>query len=83
MNFHDKPPSYIDLESVHPLSRSSRRNKRRKEEDERRSVEEITSLSADTIKREHADKVVHLSERRLGMKLRHALAIAGGLVGRE
>jgi hypothetical protein len=41
-------------------------------------VEEITSLSVDSIKRHHKDKLVNLSPRRLGMKLRNALAIANG-----
>lgn len=41
-------------------------------------VEEITSLSVDSIKRHHRDKLVSLSPRRLGMKLRNALAIANG-----
>jgi hypothetical protein len=41
-------------------------------------VEEITSLSSDSIKRHHRDKLVNLSPRRLGMKLRNALAIANG-----
>jgi hypothetical protein len=41
-------------------------------------VEEITSLSVDSIKRHHRDKLVNLSPRRLGMKLRNALAIANG-----
>jgi hypothetical protein len=41
-------------------------------------VEEITSLSADSIKRHHRDKLVNLSPRRLGMKLRNVLAIANG-----
>jgi predicted DNA-binding transcriptional regulator AlpA len=41
-------------------------------------VEELTSLSADSIKRHHRDKLVNLSPRRLGMKLRNALAIANG-----
>ena len=41
-------------------------------------VEEITSLSVDSIKRHHRDKLVNLSPRRLGMKMRNALAIANG-----
>jgi hypothetical protein len=41
-------------------------------------VEEITSLSIDSIKRHHRDKLVNLSPRRLGMKMRNALAIANG-----
>jgi hypothetical protein len=41
-------------------------------------VKEITTLSIDSIKRHHRDKVVNLSPRRLGMKLKDALAIARG-----
>jgi hypothetical protein len=40
--------------------------------------QEITNLSADTIKRRHPQFVVKLSARRAGMKLKHALAIASG-----
>jgi hypothetical protein len=55
-------PSWLELESVKPLP----------------EVEKITSLSSDTLKRHHPDKIVKLSPRREGMKLRHALAIANG-----
>jgi hypothetical protein len=41
-------------------------------------VERITSLSWDTITRNHRDKVVDLSPRRVGTKLKDALAIAAG-----
>lgn len=41
-------------------------------------LEEFTTLSRDTIVRRHADKVVRLSPRRLGMKLRNALLIVNG-----
>ena len=54
--------SWLELESVKPLP----------------EVEKITSLSTDTLKRHHPDKIVKLSPRREGMKLRHALAIANG-----
>lgn len=56
------PPTWLELESVKPLD----------------EVEEITSLSEDTIRRRYADWIVSLSPRRVGMKLRHALAIAAG-----
>jgi hypothetical protein len=59
----DRPPSWLELESVKPLHPD---------------VEQITSLSADTIKRRHSNKIVHLSDRRVGMKLKDALAIAAG-----
>ncbi len=39
-------------------------------------AEQLSSLSWDTIKRNHADKVVHLSRRRVGMRVGHALLIA-------
>jgi hypothetical protein len=62
-------PDWVDLESVIPLK--SRRAPR--------DVERITSLSPDTIKREHPDKIRHLSDRRCGMTLRDALGIAQGI----
>jgi hypothetical protein len=59
----NRPPTWLELESVKPLSPD---------------VKQITSLSVDTIKRRYPQLVVHLSDRRLGMKLRHALEIASG-----
>lgn len=56
-------PSWLELESVKPL---------------KPDVEKITSLSSDTLKRHYPDRVVKLSPRREGMKLRDALAIASG-----
>ena len=41
-------------------------------------VEEITSLSVDSLNRHHKEKIVELSPRRRGMKLKDALAIARG-----
>ena len=41
-------------------------------------VEEITSLSVDSLNRHHREKIVELSPRRRGMKLKDALAIARG-----
>jgi hypothetical protein len=55
-------PTWLELERILELS----------------EVEEITSLSIDSIKRHHRDKLVNLSPRRLGMKLRNALAISNG-----
>jgi hypothetical protein len=57
----DRAPSYLELESVQPMP----------------VVTKITTLSADTIRRRYPELIVHLSERRVGMKLRNALAIAG------
>jgi hypothetical protein len=42
------------------------------------TVQELTSLSPDTIKRKHPDRVVHLSEGRVGMTIGNALKIAEG-----
>ena len=39
------------------------------------SIEELTSLSVDTIKRRYPDWIVKLSEKRLGMKFKHGLVI--------
>ena len=36
----------------------------------------LSTLSWDTIKRRHPDKVVQLSERRVGMRVGHALMLA-------
>lgn len=41
-------------------------------------AEEITSLSGDSLKRNHPDKIRRLGPRRLGMQLADALAIADG-----
>jgi predicted DNA-binding transcriptional regulator AlpA len=41
-------------------------------------VEQITGISRDTLERHHSDRIVRLSPRRRGMKLRHALAITSG-----
>jgi hypothetical protein len=38
-------------------------------------AERLSTLSWDTIKRKHADKVVQLSERRVGMRVGHALML--------
>ena len=61
-DFSGKLPSWIELESVQRMA----------------VVEEITSLSADTIRRKYAEYIVKLSPRRDGMKLRDALRIANG-----
>jgi hypothetical protein len=36
---------------------------------------ELSSLSEDSLKRNHPDKIVRLGPRRLGMKRRHALSL--------
>ena len=41
-------------------------------------VELITTLSVDSLNRHHKEKIVELSPRRRGMKLKDALAIARG-----
>jgi len=40
-----------------------------------RDAEKVSSLSVDSWKRHHADKLVELSPRRLGVRLRDALMI--------
>ena len=72
MDDHIQQPDWIDLESVLPLK--SRSSKKKGERD----AATITGLSADTLKRRYPERIKHLSERRLGMKLRDALAIADG-----
>ena len=41
------------------------------------SVETVTTLSAETQRREYPEFIIQLSPRRQGMKLKHALQIAG------
>jgi hypothetical protein len=38
----------------------------------------LSGMSIDTIKRRHADKIIRLSPRRLGMRVRDALMLGGG-----
>ena len=61
------PPSWLELESVLPLEA----------EPGVTSVETVTTLSADTPRREYPEFIIQLSPRRQGMKLKHALRIAG------
>jgi hypothetical protein len=39
-------------------------------------VEELSGLDWDTIERHHADKIIHLSPRRIGMRVGHALTLS-------
>lgn len=39
-------------------------------------TERLSSLSWDSIKRHHRDKIVHVSERRVGMRVGHALMLS-------
>jgi hypothetical protein len=55
-------PSWLELERIMPIG----------------EVAKLNNLSDDTIKRRHADKIVQLSPRRIGMKVRDALAIGKG-----
>jgi hypothetical protein len=61
-------PTWLELESVIPLRSSTKE----------RDAERITSLSEDTLKRRFPDLIKQLSDRRRGIKLRDALAIANG-----
>jgi hypothetical protein len=61
-NTEDRAPSWLERERVISLTEAER----------------LTTLSEDTLKRVHADKIIRLSPRRLGMKLRSVLAIASG-----
>jgi len=63
IKFADRPPTWLELESIRPL---------------KPDVTEITNLPPDTVKRRYPHLVVQLSARRIGMKLKHALAIAAG-----
>jgi hypothetical protein len=57
-DFGERPPSWLELESVKKMS----------------VVEKITSLSGDNLRRNYPDFVVKLSPRRDGMKLSRRLA---------
>jgi hypothetical protein len=52
-------PTWIELERVVPLQEAAR----------------LKSVSIDTLKRRYADKIIDLSPRRRGMKLKHALGL--------
>ncbi len=43
-----------------------------------KEAERLSNLSWDTIKRRHPEKIVHLSDRRVGMRAGHALMLGGG-----
>jgi hypothetical protein len=47
---------------------------------EMEEAERLSSLSADTLVREHADKIVKLSSRRNGMRVAHALMLNDSLI---
>jgi hypothetical protein len=40
----------------------------------------LNDVSVDTLKRRHADKILQMSDRRYGMRLKHALTLAQPLV---
>lgn len=40
-----------------------------------KEAKQLSTLSWDTIKRDHADKIVQLSDRRVGMRVGHALML--------
>jgi hypothetical protein len=60
-NKFSERPTWLELERVIPLSEAV----------------ELTSISRDGLLRHHHDKIVRLSPRRVGMKLRDAIAIGG------
>ena len=41
-------------------------------------VERLSTLSWDSIKRHHRDKILHVSDRRVGMRVGHALMLSKG-----
>jgi hypothetical protein len=67
MHDPDRAPNWLQLESVIKMPKA----------------EEITSLSADSIRREYPNLIVQLSARRDGIKLRDALDIAAGRAKRR
>jgi hypothetical protein len=62
--------SWLQLQTIIPL-----------DGDKPITVEKITSLSRDSVCRNHRDKVVDLGPRRVGMRLGDALAIARSRAG--
>lgn len=66
-------PDWLTLEKIIPLESRTRRP----------TVEELTSLSVETIEREFSQYIVWVSENRRGMKLRHVLAITDGTAERR
>jgi hypothetical protein len=58
---HNNPPfTPLELERICPME----------------EIEQLTNLSHDTIVKHHRDKLVRTSPRRIGMPLKHVLAIA-------
>jgi hypothetical protein len=55
-------PEWLELERILPLS----------------EVQELTSLSLDSLVRHHGERIITLSPRRRGMRLRDVLAIGNG-----
>jgi hypothetical protein len=52
-------PSPVELNRIVPMDEAAK----------------LSSLSEDTLRREHGDKIVHLSPRRDGMRVGHALML--------
>jgi hypothetical protein len=55
----DHPAEWIELQRIIPLSDAA----------------QLSGLSIDTLKRRHRDKILALSPRRLGMRVRDALML--------
>ena len=53
--------SRLELERIAPLSEAAR----------------LSSLSEESLKRNHKEKIIQLGPRRLGMRVRHALMLDG------
>jgi hypothetical protein len=65
-------PTWWELRQVLKLSTKSKKPRKKP------TVEELTSLSRETLVRRYSDKIKHLSDKRLGMTLGDALEIAEG-----
>ena len=59
-------PTWLELESIIPLEHRTKTP----------TAEQITGLSAETIRRRYSNLVSQMSQRRYGIKLKHALAIS-------
>jgi hypothetical protein len=64
-----KPPSWLELQSVIPLE---------SKKPDTLTAKKVTSLSAEALAENYADKIRRLSQKRIGMKLGDALDIAAG-----
>jgi hypothetical protein len=59
---HTSAPTWLDLERILPLKEAAN----------------VSSLSEDSLKRNHSEKILRLGPRRLGMRAKDALMLGEG-----